>query len=474
MTSPSLTQENLVQDALSACLPQLESANHIYVAYSGGLDSHVLLHSLADFVDPSRLTALHVNHQISPDAGQWAEHCRLICRELGINYLCKEVEVSGLGSRENAAREARYQAFEEQLGTGDLIVMAHHADDQAETVLYRLLRRSGPRGLAGMPVTRALGVATLLRPLLTLNQAVLDEYAQGNGLQWIEDESNLDRQFDRNFLRHEIIPQINRRWPRYAESIADTAILCEQAETLNEELAQLDLDGMALRRERKGWSLETKLLADLSDARQANLLRFFSRSKGRTPPGHFVVDEVLHSLLSADENRNPVVKWPDGEWRRYRQRLYLLPLSQGKSNANSNANANANENEAEDVESLPWAIGDTLMLPDGGTLDAAPMIGEGLAHRYGGSVKVSFRRGGERCRPVGRAGSANLKKLFQEFALEPWFRSSVPLIYGDKELIAVGDLWVCEGFQAGPKERGYKMRWHYKAVSALPGKIQGA
>ena len=458
MTSPTS-----IEDALSAYLPQLESANHIYVAYSGGLDSHVLLHGLAEFVDSSRLTALHINHQMSPDAGQWAEHCRLICRELGINYLCKEVEVSSLGSRENAAREARYRVFEEQLGTDELIVMAHHADDQAETVLYRMLRRSGPRGLAGMPVTRALGVATLLRPLLRLKQTVLNEYAQRNGLQWIEDESNLDRQFDRNFLRHEIIAQINKRWPRYAESIADTAILCEQAETLNEELAQLDLEGMAPRRERKGWSLEIKPLTGLSDARQANLLRFFSRSKGLTPPGHLVIGEVLHSLLKAGENHNPVVKWSAGEWRRYRQRLYLLPLSQQKPTSTAN--------EAKDIENLPWAIGDTLLLPDGASLDAAPVIGEGLAHRYGDSVKVSFRRGGERCRPVGRAGSANLKKLFQEFALEPWFRSNVPLIYCDKELIAVGDLWVCDGYQAGPEERGYKLRWHYKSVSALPGEI---
>lgn len=441
----------VVDQALNAFSPQFESAKHIYVAYSGGMDSHVLLHSMAKLVGSSRLTALHINHQLSPNAAQWAEHCRGICQSLGVNYLCRDVLVDTGGSRENAARQARYQAFEAQLSAGDILVLAHHADDQAETILYRLLRRSGPRGLAGMPVSRPLGAATLLRPLLGLEQVVLEDYARRNKLQWVEDESNQSRQFDRNFLRHEIIPQLKSRWPNYAARISDAGILCEQAEQINEELARLDLGDMGLRRERRGWSVEIPVLSALGRARQANVLRYLARLKVQSPPGHRVIDEVLGSLLNADENRNPLVHWSGGQWRRFQDRLHLLA---------TDTVAQADDESVGD-RGLPWSIEEALTLPDGSLLTATAVSGEGLAEGYAHRLSVSFRRGGERCRPAKRGGRANLKKLFQEFALEPWLRARIPLIYRDGELVAVGDLWVCEGYQAGADEPGYRLQWTY-------------
>lgn len=439
-----------VHQTLSAYLPQFESAKHIYIGYSGGMDSHVLLHSMAKLVGRSRLTALHINHQLSPSAAQWAKHCEAICQNLGVNYLCRDVMVETTGSRENAARQARYHAFEDQLNAEDMLVLAHHADDQAETILYRLLRRSGPRGLAGMPVSRSLGAATLLRPLLALEQAVLEDYARCNELQWEEDESNQSRQFDRNFLRHEIIPKLKTRWPNYAARISDAGILCQQAEQINENLARLDLDDMALRKERRGWSVEIPALSVLSRARQANVLRYLARSKVQSPPGHRVIDEVLTSLLNADEDRHPEVCWSEGQWRRYQQRLYLLVTAPNSDDA------------AKDIsEPIPWSIEEALSLPDGSVLTATAISGEGLAQGYAASLSVSFRQGGERCRPAKRGGSANLKKLFQEFTLEPWLRARIPLIYCDGELVAVGDLWICEGYQAGVDEPGWQLQWAY-------------
>lgn len=440
----------IVLQTLSAYLPQFESAKNIYVAYSGGMDSHVLLHSMIELLGSRQLTALHVNHQLSPNAAQWAEHCRVICQRLEVRYLCREVGVDSRVSRENAARQARYQAFEEQLEVGDMLVLAHHADDQAETILYRLLRRSGPRGLAGMPVSRSLGAATLLRPLLALEQTVLEDYARCEALQWVEDESNQIRQYDRNFLRHEIIPQFKTRWPDYAARISDTGNLCEQAERTNEDLARLDLDNMALRRERRGWSVEILPLSALSPARQANILRYLARSKGHRPPGHRVIDEVLVSLLHADADRNPEVCWSAGRWRRYQQRLYLLATD-----------ADPDEDVKSKNESIPWLMKEALPLPDGSVLRATAVCGEGLAQGYALRLSVSFRQGGERCRPANRRGSARLKKLFQEFGLAPWLRNRIPLIYCDGELAAVGDLWVCEGYQAGPGEPGYELQWDY-------------
>ena len=286
--------------------------------------------------------------------------------------------------------------------------------------------------------------------MLALEQAVLEDYARSNDLQWVEDESNQSRQFDRNFLRHEIIPQLKDRWPNYAARISDAGILCEQAEQINENLAQLDLDDMALRKERRGWSVEIPALSALSPARQANVLRYLARLKVQTPPGHRVIDEVLTSLLNADEDRNPEVCWSEGQWRRYQQRLYL-----SVTDANS-------DDDAKDISApIPWLIEEALSLPDGSVLKATAVRGEGLAQGYAASLSVSFRQGGERCRPAKRGGSANLKKLFQEFTLEHWLRARIPLIYCDGELVAVGDLWVCEGYQAVADEPGYQLQWVY-------------
>ncbi len=480
-----------VAAALNDYLPSFDAASHIYVAYSGGMDSHVLLHGLSSLIDPSKLTALHINHKLSTNADNWAEHCRAACQALGVNFIAKEVTVSSVGSRENAAREARYQAFEAQLQADELLVLAHHAEDQAETVLYRLLRGSGPRGLAGMPVARAMGDATLLRPLLRVAQQTLDEYARNNRLQWIEDESNKSRQFDRNILRHDIIPHIKTRWPGYALSLADAAMLCEQAERTNEDMALLDLHTMALRDERLGCSIDIQMLSALSNARQANVLRFLVRLKGRSliqsrssnrgsskqgpskqgpskqapfidspmevsslgdnPPGHRIINEVLSSLLNADKDRNPRVAWSGGEWRRYRQRLYLLAPDKV-------ASSDSGGKVGEDTR-IPWPLDSCLLLPDGLSLEATPVLGAGIASRYCDDISVRFRSGGERCRPAGRGGSASFKKLFQESSLEPWLRDKIPLIYCGEDLIAVGDLWVCEGFQAAAGEPGQQLRW---------------
>lgn len=443
---------NAVVESLSALRTEFESARHIYVAYSGGLDSHVLLHGAAQVLAAHRLSAIHVNHQLAPQAGLWAEHCRVVCAELGVGFICSVVEVPVQASRENAAREARYQAFEQQLGAGDLLLMAHHADDQAETILYRLIRRSGPRGLAGMPRSRSLGKGRLLRPLLSLQRVTLQDYARAQNLRWVEDDSNRSRQFDRNFLRHEIVPGLAGRWPNYATRIADAGALCAEADQLNQDLAALDLQALALRDERLGWSMEIPPLTALSRIRQANVLRYLASNRDLSPPGHRVVDEVLDHLLSASAGANPLVQWSGGQWRRFRQRLYLLPAEALVEQAVWADSAGG---------SRIWSPPESLVLPDGAVLEAERSEGGGLSADLAAALGVSFRRGSERCRPVGRAGSAGLKKLFQEYDLEPWLRERVPLIYLGGELVAVGDLWVCDGFQAGPEEQGWHLNWRY-------------
>ncbi|HCO59732.1 MAG TPA: tRNA lysidine(34) synthetase TilS, partial [Porticoccaceae bacterium] len=419
---------------------------------SGGLDSHVLLHGVAQLLGGDRLSAIHVNHQLSPQARHWEEHCRVVCGALGVEFICSVVDVPDRASQENAAREARYRVFEARLGDGDLLLMAHHADDQAETILYRLMRRSGPRGLAGMPRSRSLGEGRLLRPLLALDKKNLEAYAEDHKLSWVEDDSNRFQQFDRNFLRHEIITRLASRWPNYAARIADAGVLCGQADQLNRDLAALDLQTLTMRQERRGWSIEIAPLTALGRIRQANVLRYLAMGRGLAPPGHRVIDEVLDHLLSASAGRNPQVRWPGGQWRRYRQRLYLLHLENRITGPGNTAGADPR---------LSWKPAEALLLPDGAKLEAEPSLGQGLKVELADNLRVGFRQGGERCRPAGRAGSASLKKLFQEYDLEPWLRGRVPLIYAGDELAAVGDLWVSEGFQASPGEGGWRLTWNY-------------
>lgn len=443
---------NAVLDSLSSFQTELEAAGRLYVAYSGGLDSHVLLHGLRQLLGADRLSAIHVNHQLSPEAGHWASHCRAVCAGLGVDFIYSEIEVPVRASRENAAREARYGVFERHLDEGDLLLMAHHADDQAETILYRLMRRSGPRGLAGMPRSRPLGKGRLLRPLLSLDRNSLAAYARTRELRWVEDASNRSHQFDRNFLRHEIIPRLARRWPNYATRIADAGGLCEQAAQLNAHLATLDLRTLNWRPERLGWSLDIAPLTALDRARQANLLRHLATELDEQPPGHRVIDQVLDHVLSAGTGRNPLVRWSGGQWRRFRQRLYLLPAQ----------HLNIGLSGVGDAEfKRSWNPAEPLCLPDGAVLEATPGTGSGLMARLTGNLSIRHRSGGERCRPVGRAGSAGLKKLFQEYSLEPWLRDRVPLVYRGAELVAVGDLWVCEGFQTGPHQPGWHLTWRY-------------
>jgi len=425
---------------LQAHCHELEGASQVYVAYSGGLDSCVLLHSAVATLGDERVVALHINHQLSAQAEDWVEHCAGVCGSLNVTLQVHVVDVCRqISSTENTAREARYQVFEQLLGEDDILLLAHHQDDQAETVLYRLLRNSGPRGLAGIPVSRAVGRGNLLRPLLQLPRSELEDYAREHQLNWIEDPSNTDLIHDRNYLRHQVTPALARRWPDFAARIAASASLCQQADELNNDLAEIDLNKLTEKSERLGWSVDLAGFAALSTLRQANVLRYWASQHCPLPPGYHSIMAVLDSVLPAGQDRTPLVSWPGGEWRRFNGRLFLLP-------------GGWNEQAPEACE---WQPESPLQLADGATLSTAPTSGSGLNLSPGEQLLIKFRIGGERCRPAGRVGSSSLKKLLQEYQLEPWLRDRIPLIYQpsargeqDAALIAVGDLWVCEGFAA--------------------------
>ena len=448
-----------VQEHLTSFKSWFASASRVTVAYSGGLDSHVLLHALASWLEPGHLQALHINHQLSPQADSWQAHCAEICANLQVAFISRKITVSTSGSLETAAREARYRVFVETLRKGELLLLAHHANDQAETVLFRLMRRHGARGLAGMPVSRPLGAGRLLRPLLGLKREALRDYALHYRLQWVEDESNVSLQHDRNYLRHRVMPVLTQRWPDLVERINTAADRCRTAADLSDTLARADLSELLPRDERLGWSVDMTRLLALNSERRGNVLHYLVRDKALKTCSAAVVAEVERSLYGAACDANPQVAWSGGSWRRYRQRLYLLPPVKGGEGVMANLTS----------VDLAWPEAQSLLLPDGGRLYASKAQGAGLAARFEGGLHVRFRRGGERCRPANRSASAPLKKLFQEAGLEPWLRERVPLVYAGDELAAVGDLWINRGFEARESEPGFRLHWHL-SQSASPVK----
>ena len=425
---------------------QLEDAPQILVGFSGGLDSTVLLALLCDIIPAKRLCAVHINHGLSDHADKWQSHTEDFCQSLGVQLHCETVSVKGAGEGlEAAAREARYQVFSRLLQTDGLLLLGHHADDQVETVLYRLLRGSGSKGLSGIPVSRTLASGRLIRPLLQWQKTQLQSFAEQHNLTWVEDETNLQNIFDRNYLRNQVVPEIAGRWPDYVQRIGHSAQLSKDNEDLAEAVAADDLQTLDVRIERGGWSLCLDAFAALSAVRQRNALRHWPGLYQLPLPGHKIINEIIDSVVQARKDAAPKLLSQGIRWGRFRSRLYLLTAVTDCGAVNND---------------LHWHTENPLFMPDGSRLSGKKMLGQGLVLAAGQSVTVRTRRGGERCQPAGRQHSNSLKKLLQEFNLEPWWRDRVPLLYMDEQLVAVGDLWVCEGYQAAPNQQGIGIHWH--------------
>lgn len=444
-------------DGLLQSLDRLGCNEGIVLAFSGGLDSSVLLDALTRLRDAGYLSAfraIHVNHGLSDEAESWAQHCAQQCdaRSVKLEVLSVEVRRGGQGL-EAAARKARYAAFERNLFAGEHLLTAQHMDDQAETVLLRLLRGAGPGGLGGMRSRRTLGSAYLVRPLLGWGRSELYAYAKSVGLAWIEDHSNSDLALDRNYLRHKVMPVLAERWPAYAASFSRSADLIEETDrVLVRHARNLLLETGA----EQGILPISMLQQTYPESMRAILLREWVRLLGLAVPGSQPVRRILNEVLVAGEDRAPRVEWGAPcervELRRYRDRLYVGPLGP----------------DPEVSEPLEWSGTPAVALPDGSSLLACPAVGAGVDERHLQSgIEIRFRQGGERCQPVGRCGSHPLKKIFQERGVPPWLRGRIPLIFSGETLIAVAGQFVCEGYSASEKRPGVEFIWE-------PGPIEGA
>ncbi len=387
----------------------------IGVACSGGMDSVVLAHALTQLARDGAhaLRLIHVDHGLHGDSSKWSAACVEFAASLDVPIVIEHAMVVPRGEGlEAAARSARYERFRSVMREGEVIALAHHADDQAETILLKLLRGAGPEGLGGMRAMRRFGAGMLWRPLLDLPRATLAEYARANHLAWIDDPSNADIHLRRNFLRHEIMPKLSERWPDTSVALAHSAAWTRAAaDHINAEAI------VELARLRGGPSqLNWREWLNLSDALRDAVLRSWLRDIGLPPPAFFHVEEIERQLRDAAPDRLPCVRWAGCEIRRYRDFIYAMPPLAADS-----------EWETE------WD-GRELRLPDGTSL---ALRNEAA---FDAPLRVRNRRGGERIKPAGHAHHRDVRLLLQEFGVAPWTRIHLPLIFEGDDLIAVADM----------------------------------
>ena len=444
----------------------------VCVALSGGLDSTALLAALAQArAGALRLRAVHVNHGLHPNAKRWSAHCRKLARRLGLPLKVLSVTVPRErgASLEEAARVARYRCFAEQLRSGEALLTAHTQDDQLETVLLQLFRGSGLPGLAAMPAVAPLGSGSLVRPLLACSRPELEAWVRARGLAWIEDDTNVEERFDRNYLRQRVLPAVRQRWPGVAAAVARSARHAAEAQGLLTALAQADLE-----RASDGAGLSVKALRLLPPDRRRNVLRLWIAGGGRIAPDARRLEEIAGPLIEARADAHPRVEWAaEGAKERAgdavtARRVVVMRHADLLSLAECGGGAPLLDSGTAAAQlAWDWRQSSRCPLPDGGALELTPerhgsIDLEALPPR----LTVTWRRGGERLR-VRRGGPRReLKSLLQEAHVPLAERARMPLIFADGALIAAADLWLDASVQA-PADARHRGRLVWRKAKVL-------
>lgn len=431
-------------------LERFPCPSRYWIAYSGGMDSHVLLHLCARIAETSDLpfAAAHVHHGLQSAADDWAAHCQNTCERYAIpcHILRVNAQAAPGISPEEAARLARYQALQSLMAPGDILLTAQHQNDQAETLLLQLFRGAGLAGLAAMPEYAPLSPGYIVRPLLEYSRNQLHTYARSEQIQWVEDPSNQDQNFDRNFLRQAVWPVLESRWPGLVRTISRTASHCAEAlDTLDEQaehwlnLAMTGSDSTKL-------DLET--LRHHTRNEQTLVLRAWLKRNGLRMVSARLIRQIHLTVMPAGTDRTPRLVWSDAEIRRYRNTLYLIapplkPLTRSR---------------------MAWDGMASLILPDdNGRMNITPTTGSGIsAVRWQTAcIQVGYRQGGESIRLPGRHHKHELKKFLQEQGIPPWIRERLPLIYLDGQLASIAGRWVLEPFNAVTGESSVQVDWEH-------------
>ena len=441
------------QELLRQLLPCMD-APVWWLGLSGGMDSMVLLDALVELRREHSLPplhAIHIHHGLHPDADRWAEHCAHEAAVRQIPLVIERVQLASGASIEDQARDARYAAFARNMGVADILLLAHHSDDQVETLLFRLLRGTGLRGLAGMPAGRPLARGRLFRPLLDQSRSALLVWARRRELNWIEDPANQDPRFARTALRHKLIPMLRTDWPAVDANVLSLIIHVREANELLDERAAEDLltlgAGVA-----DPWlaawpSLAVPQLLRLTVARRKNLLRYWLRAHACRLPQRRL--QALDAQLFSADDSQPLIDFDDGRLHRSSGRLWLL------------RGADMTPVVGQPIE----AQGETILCGDNGVLSVHL---PGMAQAGLQDWSVAYRRGGEQIKLPGRPAQS-LKNLFQEADIPTWLRSKIPLVYHAGDLVSVGGRWNASDYLLSTAGSGWHIRWQLRSRSGDQG-----
>ncbi|UPR51477.1 tRNA lysidine(34) synthetase TilS [Vibrio cyclitrophicus] len=433
-------------DTFTSVLDQSALKPHrLVVAFSGGVDSRVLLELAAQYAKSHHIEccAIHVHHGLSKNADHWAEQCQTWCDVLSVSLAVERVslDTNSGESIEKLARDARYQAFKKHIRQGDVLVTGQHIDDQVETFLLALKRGSGPKGLSSMAKVMPFDDAYIVRPLLSVTRTDIEASARDMALTWVEDESNQDVRFDRNFIRHQVTPTLTERWPSFRESVSRSAQLCAEQELLLDELLESHFQQALDDGEVKSQSLSIKVLSQHSALLRARLLRMWLSYCGQAMPTQKQLKLIWDEVACAQADANPKLVLNEVEVRRFNQHLYVVKETKDLSNWQSDI-----------------SMEECLVLPDGlGELHLNSVISEGVSdHRDVQSfslsdtsvtLRVIFNPEGLSAHPVGRGHSRKLKKLFQEYQVPSWLRRRTPILMDGERVIAVLGLFVDKNYE---------------------------
>ena len=449
------------QQSLEALHVPPENAAYV-VAYSGGLDSQVLLYCCKAL--NLSLRAVHVHHGLQSSADDWVVHCQKTCNDLNIplHVIYVDANKKRGQSPEESARIARYQALQENLTVNECLLTAQHLNDQAETFLLQLFRTAATAGLSAMPAFRQFGKYTHLRPLLSFTREEIENFAKENALQWIEDPSNQDISYDRNFIRKNVLPALKQRWPEVAVQLSTVASLQANNLQVLEDMAAIDLANVILPAVNQTQTsryevvsvLSIAALKQLSSSRLLNVLRYWIRTtmqKASIETGAVnnslsrnLLEEIEKTLICSPQDANPVIAFKAYEFRKFQHVLYLLKPREG-----------INQNEIRD--DIDWNPSSPLIITALNLqINPRSTTGDGLNKKLLGEIlKITFRKGGEQFHPAVRQHSQRLKKLLQEANIPPWDRGSIPLLYYKDELIAVIGLWLAKDYVVASGEEGW-------------------
>nr|WP_319555146.1 tRNA lysidine(34) synthetase TilS [uncultured Vibrio sp.] len=424
--------ESLYQHFTQLLTANYQPQTKVVLAFSGGVDSRLLLALLSRYQHEYAIPchAVYVHHGLSSNADNWACKCQLWAKQAGIACHVEQVrlDVNSGESIELLAREARYQVLAKYIESGDLLLTGQHADDQLETFLLALKRGSGPKGLSCMAESAPFSAGTLVRPLLTTRREQIEAIAQSLQLEWVEDESNQDTRYDRNFLRHHVVPELSQRWSSIHQAVQRSASLCAQQETLLDEL----LNDVFCRALQTDLSLDIAELASHSELARARLIRMWLAQQNAQMPTQVQLGLIWKEVALAQQDANPQLKLKQGEVRRFQNKLYWVCDKPDVSGWQGHIQVNS-------PLVLPANFGELTL----STTTKQPTIALPAQPEL---LNVMFNPEGLSAHPTTRNHSRKLKKLFQEYHVPSWLRRQIPILMYQEQVVAVADLFVDKAF----------------------------